>query len=84
LDAIAQKNNQKEMEMIHVYALWGKDDGFVPFDESVQVLPEKYGEFLRLEALENAGHCLHDEYPEIVNEKVVSFLKSRLQQRTKE
>ena len=71
LEAISQKN-----EPLPIYMLWGDSDGFVPLDDTVLGYAKQYSSFLTLDIIENAGHCLHDEYPHIVNTKVLKFLSS--------
>ncbi|KAG7361819.1 alpha/beta fold family hydrolase [Nitzschia inconspicua] len=76
LEAIAKKNRSTTMSRpISILALWGENDGFVPLDETVKSWATTYSGFFHLEVLGNAGHCLHDEYPEEVNARVVAFLK---------
>lgn len=64
---------------IPILALWGEEDGFTPYDDTVRALPSFHGsDDMILDAIPNAGHCLHDECPDIVNMKMISFLKERL------
>jgi pimeloyl-ACP methyl ester carboxylesterase len=60
-----------------ILALWGDSDGFVPLDDTVRNFASTY-DFFTLEVIENAGHCLHDEHPHIVNTKVLQFLSERV------
>lgn len=76
LEAIAKKNRSSSAsDTISVFALWGENDGFVPLDETVKSWVDTYSDFFELQVLKNAGHCLHDEYPEDVNERVLGFLQ---------
>lgn len=69
---------------VPVFALWGSDDPFTPYDDAVKALPDLHGsKDFRLEVVENAGHCLHDEYPDIINEKMLNFLKERAAEKDK-
>ena len=45
-----------------ILALWGADDPFTPLDDAVKALPLLTAD-MTLEAIPNAGHCLHDEHP---------------------
>jgi pimeloyl-ACP methyl ester carboxylesterase len=56
---------------IPILALWGEDDGFTPYDEGAQALREMV---TSLKVIPHAGHCLHDEHPELVNDKTIKFL----------
>jgi pimeloyl-ACP methyl ester carboxylesterase len=79
LEAIAKKNRStlttKNGKALSVLALWGENDGFVPLDDTVKSWADLYSDFFQLYIVKNAGHCLHDEHPQEVNEKVISFLK---------
>ena len=64
---------------VPVLALWGSADPWTPIDGGLHpgnALPPYHGtnEF-HLVPLEGAGHCPHDECPDIVNEKMIAFLK---------
>ena len=64
---------------VPVLALWGSNDPWTPIDGGLHpgnALPPYHGtnEFL-LVPLEGAGHCPHDECPDIVNEKMIEFMK---------
>ncbi|MGG6263863.1 alpha/beta fold hydrolase [Leptolyngbya sp. AN03gr2] len=58
---------------IPMLLFWGKQDKFVPpsLAESCVKLNPK----LELVEVENAGHCPHDEQPEIVNRKILSWIE---------
>ena len=64
---------------VPVLALWGSDDPWTPIDGGLHpgnALPPYHGtnEF-NLVPLDGAGHCPHDECPDIVNEKMITFIK---------
>jgi pimeloyl-ACP methyl ester carboxylesterase len=78
LEAIAEKNRSSSTAVpISILALWGENDGFVPLDDTVKSWADLYSDFLHLDILTNAGHCLHDEYPNQVNAKMISFLSKQ-------
>lgn len=52
---------------------WGKQDKFVP--PSLAEYCVKLNPKLELVEIENAGHCPHDERPEEVNRKILSWIK---------
>ena len=65
---------------VPVLALWGSNDPWTPIDGGLHpgnALPQYHGsgEFV-LVPLEGAGHCPHDECPDIVNEKMIAFMKN--------
>lgn len=63
---------------VPVLAMWGAEDGFTPLDDDVKGLETHHaGGDLKLTVLPNAGHCLHDEHPELVNFEMMSYLKER-------
>lgn len=63
---------------VPVLALWGEEDNFTPFDDDVKALATHHaGDDLTLDVVPNAGHCLHDEHPGLVNAKVLDFLSKR-------
>ncbi len=58
-----------------VLIVWGDDDEITPFENS-----QKVTELFRnseLFTVNNAGHAPHYEYRELVNDKIVQFLKSK-------
>jgi pimeloyl-ACP methyl ester carboxylesterase len=64
---------------VPVLALWGTSDPWTPIDGGLHpgnALPPYHGtnEF-NLVPLVGAGHCPHDECPDIVNEKMIEFMK---------
>ena len=61
-----------------VLAMWGAEDGFTPFDDDVKALESRHaGDDFTLTVIPGAGHCLHDEHPQLVNFEVLSYLKNR-------
>jgi pimeloyl-ACP methyl ester carboxylesterase len=82
LEAIAKKNQSTRTTSnngttVSILALWGDQDGLVPLDDTVKSwADELYADFFQLHIVQNAGHCLHDEHPEEVNKKVITFLKT--------
>lgn len=64
---------------VPVLALWGSNDPWTPIDGGLHpgnALPPYHGtdEFI-LVPLDGTGHCPHDECPDIVNEKMIAFMK---------
>lgn len=60
---------------VPILLLWGQKDGMVP--PRLGPLFLKYNPNITLVEIENAGHCLHDECPEQVNQIILDWLKSR-------
>jgi pimeloyl-ACP methyl ester carboxylesterase len=61
---------------IPLLLIWGKEDRMIP---KKFAQPDQYvrcNAKLQLVELENAGHCPHDEQPEVVNQVVVEWLRS--------
>jgi haloalkane dehalogenase len=59
---------------IPILLLWGREDRMIPHKLSrrfIDLNPK-----LRLVEIENAGHCPHDECPEIVNQILLQWLDS--------
>lgn len=56
--------------------VWGEKDPWTPLRRGFHpgIKFGEYHEGLRLEIIENAGHCVHDEYPDVVNGLLVPFL----------
>lgn len=71
------KNNYQELDSLHkpVLLIWGKEDNTVPF---------KYGDSLRrilrtdYVPVDDAAHLPQMEKPDLVNEKIILFLKGAL------
>jgi pimeloyl-ACP methyl ester carboxylesterase len=57
---------------IPMLLFWGKQDKFVP--PSLAAFCVKLNQKLELVEVDNAGHCPHDEQPEIVNRKILSWI----------
>lgn len=52
--------------------LWGDRDGVIPLTWGQQLVP--LSDRLTLQVIPGAGHCLYDEYPEVVNERIQTWL----------
>lgn len=68
----------KRLGWCPILTLWGDKDPWTPFDKGFHP-GEKfvdYHEGLILEKVINAGHCIHDEAPNIVNAALIPFLIS--------
>lgn len=68
----------KRLEWCPILALWGERDPWTPLNDGFHP-GSKYKDYhngLILQTIPNAGHCIHDEVPEIVNEALVPFLQS--------
>lgn len=61
-----------------ILTLWGDKDPWTPLDKGFHPGENfvDYHEGLILEKIVNAGHCIHDEVPNVVNTALVSFLIS--------
>jgi pimeloyl-ACP methyl ester carboxylesterase len=59
---------------IPMLLVWGQQDRFVP--PFLGSLFTQYNPKLQLVALENAGHCPHDECPETVNRLILDWIKT--------
>ena len=58
---------------IPILLIWGKEDRFIPFRLAAKITllsPQ-----MQLIALDKAGHCPHDEYPELINSLLLDWLK---------
>ncbi len=55
--------------------LWGDRDMMVP--PKLAPLFVKYNPQLQFVSIENAGHCPHDEHPEVVNQLILQWLKEQ-------
>jgi pimeloyl-ACP methyl ester carboxylesterase len=60
------------MIKIPMLLFWGKQDKFVP--PSLAECCVRLNQKLQLVEIENAGHCPHDERPEEVNRKILSWI----------
>lgn len=60
---------------IPMLLFWGKQDKFVP--PSLAAYCVKLNPNLELVEVENAGHCPHDERPDEVNQKILSWIADR-------
>jgi pimeloyl-ACP methyl ester carboxylesterase len=78
LESIAKRRNRSQGP-VPILALWGSDDGFVPLDDTVKSWTTTFSDFFQLEIVENAGHCIHDEHPSLVNDKMIAFLRKQNQ-----
>lgn len=58
---------------IPMLLFWGLKDAMVP--PTLAKLFVKYNPNLKLVEIENAGHCPHDECPEIVNQEILNWIK---------
>jgi pimeloyl-ACP methyl ester carboxylesterase len=69
-------NIRKLLPEIHIpmLLLWGCEDRMIPPGTAAVLV--KLNPRLELVTLEAAGHCAHDEVPEIVNEKIRTWLDS--------
>jgi len=70
-----------------ILVFWGTADPWTPFDGGMHPgtdFPAFYfsegtskdSDFFQIELLEGAGHCPHDECPEVVNRKMVEWMAS--------
>jgi pimeloyl-ACP methyl ester carboxylesterase len=57
---------------IPMLLFWGQQDKFVPL--SLAACCVKLNPKVELVEIENAGHCPHDERPEEVNRKILSWI----------
>lgn len=64
------------LEWCPILVLWGEKDPWTPFEQGFHPGNEfeSYHNGLILKPIPNAGHCIHDECPVVVNETVVPFL----------
>jgi pimeloyl-ACP methyl ester carboxylesterase len=60
---------------IPILLIWGRADKMVP--PKLAPLIAKLNSNLTLAELENAGHCPHDECPEVVNQLILEWLKEK-------
>lgn len=60
---------------VPILLLWGKQDRLIPL---TLAQPHRYREYhpnLELVELDNAGHCPHDECPDVVNRKMLDWIQ---------
>lgn len=60
---------------IPMLLFWGRQDAMVP--PSLARLFVKQNSNLKLIEIDNAGHCPHDECPEVVNREILNWLAAR-------
>ena len=58
-----------------VYLIWGEKDPWEPVKEAEKWL-ETYECIKSLDVIPNAGHCPHDEAPELVNPILIKILQA--------
>lgn len=65
---------------IPILALWGTEDPWTPVDQGMhpginfnQYVPDN--DLFRLELLPGAGHCPHDEFPDLCHERMIPWLR---------
>lgn len=67
-----------KLESLPILALWGEADPWTPVDRGKH--PGKdfsnYAKNFTLMTIPGAGHCPHDECPDQVNEKLITWLKA--------
>ncbi|MCU0569113.1 MAG: alpha/beta fold hydrolase [Oculatellaceae cyanobacterium Prado106] len=56
--------------------LWGKQDRMIPISSAARLLDSN--PTLEFVELENAGHCAHDEQPELVNAELLSWIDAKV------
>ncbi|HEY9858891.1 MAG TPA: alpha/beta fold hydrolase [Candidatus Obscuribacterales bacterium] len=59
---------------IPILLMWGKQDRMIPYSLARQFT--SYNPNLKFVEVENAGHCLHDECPEQVNQAILDWIDS--------
>lgn len=66
----------KNLGWCPVLALWGEKDLWTPLEAGLHpgVSFPEYHNGLILQSIPNAGHCIHDECPQVVNNLLVPFL----------
>jgi pimeloyl-ACP methyl ester carboxylesterase len=58
--------------------LWGEADPWTPITGAkIYQDYQQQGYPITVQPIANAGHCPHDEYPDLVNEAVISWLRSQ-------
>lgn len=66
----------RELEWCPILVLWGENDPWTPLNKGLHPGSKfpSYHSGLILKGFENTGHCLHDEYPDLVNNELVPFV----------
>tara|TARA_B100000965_G_scaffold160966_1_gene134122 strand:- start:1790 stop:2779 length:990 start_codon:yes stop_codon:yes gene_type:complete len=57
-----------------ILLIWGEKDKLIPVFLAKKLI--KLHPWLKLTVIENAGHCLHDEVPQLFNQIVLKWLKN--------
>ncbi len=57
-----------------IMLIWGEKDPWESLDEAKE-WKNKFKNIKRLDIVENAGHCPHDENPEITNQLILEFIQ---------
>lgn len=57
-----------------ILLIWGKEDKLIPIFLAKKLI--KLHPWLKLSAIDNAGHCLHDELPNHFNQIVLKWLEN--------
>ena len=57
-----------------ILLIWGKQDKLIPIFLAKKLI--KLHPWLKLTVIDKAGHCLHDELPNLFNEIVLKWLKN--------
>ena len=55
-----------------ILLIWGKQDKLIPIFLAKKLI--KLHPWLKLTVIENAGHCIHDELPNLFNQIVLKWL----------
>lgn len=60
--------------------IWGEKDPWTPLEKGLHpgINFSKYHPGIDLQVIPNGGHCVHDELPDIVNEKLVKFFEASI------
>lgn len=64
---------------VPVLGLWGANDPWTPMASGRSPNAKQFGEYCAswtLQPLPGVGHCPHDEVPELVNEKLLAWLRA--------
>jgi pimeloyl-ACP methyl ester carboxylesterase len=55
--------------------IWGAKDPWIPMTEdNVYTAAQENGKNIKIVPIDNAGHCPHDEVPDIVNSEIINWL----------